>query len=240
MSKSKTALVTGGNRGIGFAIVDGLAQRGIKVLLASRNLDDGEQAAAKLSNDKSSDSRGDNCAEVKAVKLDLSTKNSLFTDVKNIVQQHPNIDILINNAAILDRTSFADIKQQDLLASIKINALAPFELMNFFAERMQANGYGRIVNLSSGWGASSGMLDAPIAYALSKSMLNSMTRFAAEHYSGNVKINVMCPGWVRTRMGGEDADRSPEQGAETAIWLATLDDDGPTGQFFRDKRQIDW
>ena len=79
------------------------------------------------------------------------------------------------------------------------------------------------------------------AYRMSKAALNALTRIAASELSGgDIKVNSMCPGWVRTDMGGPSADRSPEEGADTAVWLATLPDNGPTGGFFRDRKPIAW
>ncbi|MGL5096272.1 MAG: SDR family NAD(P)-dependent oxidoreductase, partial [Planctomycetia bacterium] len=99
---------------------------------------------------------------------------------------------------------------------------------------------GRIVNVSSGWGSFAEGLEGPGFYGVTKAALNALTvRLAAESPPA-VKVNAMCPGWVRTRMGGDDADRTPDQGADTAIWLATLPDAGPTGRFFRDRHPIDW
>lgn len=100
--------------------------------------------------------------------------------------------------------------------------------------------YGRIVNLSSGWGAFSAGLEGPTAYAVSKAALNALTVKFDQATPEQIKINCLCPGWVKTDMGGSQADRSPEEGAETAIWLATLPEDGPTGGFFRDKHLIPW
>ncbi len=96
------------------------------------------------------------------------------------------------------------------------------------------------MNVSSGWGSFEEGLTGPTAYSVSKAALNALTLGLAHHLGRNVKINAVCPGWVRTRMGGAAAERSPEQGADTPVWLATLPDDGPTGGFFRDRRPIQW
>ncbi|MEM9522885.1 MAG: SDR family NAD(P)-dependent oxidoreductase [Pseudomonadota bacterium] len=100
--------------------------------------------------------------------------------------------------------------------------------------------YGRIVNVSSRWGAFSDGVAGPGTYGVAKAALNALTVSAARSLPGTVKVNAMCPGWVRTRMGGAGAARAPEQGADTAIWLATLPDDGPTGGFFKDREPVDW
>jgi NAD(P)-dependent dehydrogenase (short-subunit alcohol dehydrogenase family) len=106
---------------------------------------------------------------------------------------------------------------------------------------MKANRYGRIVNLSSGLGQLSEMASGTPAYRISKAAINALTRIlAAEFKESNILTNSMCPGWVRTGMGGESAPRSTEEAADTAVWLATLPDDGPTGGFFRDRKSIAW
>jgi NAD(P)-dependent dehydrogenase (short-subunit alcohol dehydrogenase family) len=106
---------------------------------------------------------------------------------------------------------------------------------------MRAQGYGRIVNISSGAGQLADMGSGFPAYRMSKAALNALTRITAAELRGtSIKVNAACPGWVRTDMGGPKADRSVEQGAETPAWLATLPDDGPTGGFFRDKKPISW
>jgi NAD(P)-dependent dehydrogenase (short-subunit alcohol dehydrogenase family) len=113
-------------------------------------------------------------------------------------------------------------------------------LIQVFGPAMKARGWGRIVNVSSGWGSFDEGLAGPAAYSISKATLNAVTFTFAPVLGPTVKINAVCPGWVRTRMGGQSATRSPEQGADTPIWLATLPDDGPTGGFFRDRQSIGW
>jgi NAD(P)-dependent dehydrogenase (short-subunit alcohol dehydrogenase family) len=106
---------------------------------------------------------------------------------------------------------------------------------------MREQRYGRIVNMSSGAGQLAEMGMGFPAYRMSKSALNALTRItAAELRDANIKVNAVCPGWVRTDMGGPNAQRSVEQGAETPVWLAALPDDGPTGGFFRDRKPIPW
>lgn len=225
---SKTALVTGGNRGIGLAIVAGLAEQGIRVLLACRDVAAGERAASSLAGD------------IHVVALDLSRPEQLLSDIEQISAEFPKIDILVNNAGVLDEGDLAHVSRNAFMQSMQVNALTVFDLIQHFAGRMSEAGYGRVVNVSSGWGAFSDGLNGPAAYSVSKATLNALTKVAAQTYTGDVKINAMCPGWVRTQMGGMAADRSPEQGAETAIWLATLNQSGPNGQFFRDKTPISW
>jgi NAD(P)-dependent dehydrogenase (short-subunit alcohol dehydrogenase family) len=102
-------------------------------------------------------------------------------------------------------------------------------------------GSGRVVDVSSGMGQLAEMNGGYPGYRLSKAALNALTRILADELKGTgVKVNSVCPGWVRTDMGGADAPRTPEQGAETIVWLATLPDDGPTGGFFRDRQPIPW
>ncbi len=224
----RTALVTGGNRGIGLAIVTGLAKQGHTVLLGSRNLPAGEKIAKTIPGD------------VHAVELDLSDRETLQRQVKAILASHPVIDILINNAAILINGNLLDVSKSDFYDSVQTNFLAPFDLIRLLVPGMVERGYGRVVNVSSEWGSFNEGLTGPAAYSASKAALNTLTLTLAQSVPKSVKVNSMTPGWVRTRMGGSAATRSPEKGAETAIWLATLPEDGPTGGFFRDKRLIEW
>lgn len=225
---TKTALVTGANRGIGLAIVEELAKQGISVLLGSRDRQAGEAAAKSLAGD------------VHPVALDLSDKASMEQQVNRILEANPVIDILVNNAAILKNGNALKVSESDFHDSVRTNFLAPFDLCRRLVPGMIERNFGRIVNLSSGWGAFAEGLGGPVAYAVTKAALNALTVKFAQASPGTVKINAMCPGWVKTRMGGEGASRTPAKGAETAIWLATLAEDGPTGGFFRDKKAIDW
>lgn len=235
VSSRKVALVTGGNRGIGLAIVKGLAKLGFNVLMGCRDVKAGAVEIAKIQREQPE-------ADVSVVQLDLADAETLPQQMQHITEQHPAVDVLINNAAILDEGDFSSLSRDDFYRSMQTNALSVFDLMQHFGLTMEQQQYGRIVNISSGWGAFSDGLTGPAAYSMSKATLNAITKVAANGYAGysNIKINAMCPGWVRTRMGGMAASRSPEQAAETAIWLATLSQDGPSGEFFRDKKAINW
>lgn len=224
----KTILITGANRGIGFAIAKTLMQQGdVQLLLAARHQKDADEAVALL-------------GAGEAIRLDLTDPLLLEQKALQIERQYGPVDVLINNAAVLHSTDVQHTNAEDLMLSLSVNSVAPFVLCKVFGQLMKQRGYGRIVNLSSGWGSFAEGLEGPACYAISKAALNAVTVSCAREFMPEVKVNAVCPGWVRTRMGGEAADLSPEQGAETPVWLATLDDDGPTGAFFRNKTQIDW
>ena len=124
--------------------------------------------------------------------------------------------------------------------SIRVNTLAALDTMRFWLPLMSENNYGRIVNLSSQCGSFARGLGCDSSYSFSKAALNALTFIAGRDTPAGIKINAMCPGWVKTRMGGDGAPRTPEEGADTALWLATLPDDGPSGGFFRDRKPFDW
>jgi NAD(P)-dependent dehydrogenase (short-subunit alcohol dehydrogenase family) len=224
-----TALVTGANRGIGFAIAQGLAQRiGTRVLVGSRRLQDAEDAAGRIGHGSI------------GVELALDDPERTRETAENLLLEHGPIDILINNAAVMTEGSAIELDPGGLSRSLAINAVSPFALIRALGPPMQQRRHGRIVNVSSNWGSFAEGLEGPTAYSVSKAALNAITVSAARALGPDVKVNAMCPGWVRTRMGGDAAIRSPEEGADTAIWLATLPDDGPTGGFFRDRQRLEW
>ncbi len=224
----KTVLVTGGNRGIGKAIVVGLAQQGYKVLLGCRNLNAGEDVAKEIQGD------------IVPVALDLMDTSVLLSQIEDLLTQFPQIDILVNNAGVLYEGGVVTGDMAEMAETIQVNVMAPYILTKALVPGMQNRNFGRIVNLSSGWGSFSEGLAGPASYSISKAAINGLTVTLAKELSGDVTVNSMCPGWVHTRMGGEAAPRTPEQGAETAIWLASQDAGGPNGQFFRDKTPINW
>ncbi|MEM8972781.1 MAG: SDR family NAD(P)-dependent oxidoreductase [Pseudomonadota bacterium] len=217
----RRALVTGANRGIGLAIAKGLKEAGLEVLVGARDLEAGRIAATEIG--------------AAALHLDVADPDSIASAVK----EAGHIDVLVNNAGILGSGSLLD-DPEDFAASMAIMVHGPYLLMHHLTPRMVSSGYGRVVNVSSGWGAFSDGVAGPAGYGVAKAALNALTVATARTLPKNVKVNAMCPGWVRTRMGGSGANRSPEEGADTAVWLATLPDNGPTGGFFRDRKSIDW
>jgi NAD(P)-dependent dehydrogenase (short-subunit alcohol dehydrogenase family) len=225
----RTALVTGANRGVGLEIARGLAARGdVFVLAAARKLDEAREAAREIGGG----SRG--------VVLDLSDPAEAAVEIEVIQDEHGLVDVLVNNAGVMEWDKGVELRTETLRRCLDVNAAAPFALIRALAPGMKKRGYGRVVNVSSGYGSFAEGLNGPMAYAVSKAALNAVTVKFAQELGPEVKVNAACPGWVRTRMGGDQAPRSPEEGADTPVWLATLPDDGPTGGFFRDRKEIGW
>ncbi len=217
----RRVLVTGGNRGIGLAIASGLQRRGLDVAIGSRSKADGVAAVA-----------GTN---ISCVELDVSDTKSIDA----AVSLAGPFDVLVNNAGVLFHEPMLAHPEQ-FEQSMQVMVEGPYRLIRACAPHMTRQGYGRIVNVSSGWGAFAEGITAPSAYGVAKAALNALTLALSHQLPPSVKINSMCPGWVRTRMGGPSASRTPDEGADTAIWLATLPDDGPTGAFFRNRKPIGW
>lgn len=238
MTDKRVALVTGANRGMGLEIVRQLSRLGLIAVLAARDLEKGKVAAATLAAEE---------FDVPVVALDVTDADSIRAAVAEVRGLFGRIDVLVNNAAILkegllpEDTSVLDVSGDLVNQTFLTNTVGPLRMIQATVPGMRERGYGRIVNLSSGAGQLAEMGSGFPAYRLSKSALNALTRTtAAELGAHEIKINSVCPGWVRTDMGGPHATRTVEHGAETAVWLATLPEDGPTGGFFRDMKPIPW
>lgn len=236
--QSRVALVTGANRGLGLEIGRQLAANGLLVVLGARDVSKGEQAASGI--------RSENRA-VDHVEIDVDQVASVRTAVAAILHRHGRIDVLVNNAGVLldgpdaQSASVLDLPPERLVTAFRTNTLGPLLTMQAILPDMVRRGYGRIVNVSSRAGQLDELRKGVPSYRITKTALNSLTRVAAaEFVDRDIKINAMCPGWVRTAMGGAGAPLSAEQGADTAVWLATLDSDGPTGGFFRARQALAW
>lgn len=234
-AQPRVALVSGGNRGIGYAICRALARKGCVVILGARNAGEGRAAAEALQ------SEGLN---VEYRQLDVARDASVKSCVAAIMKRHGRIDILINNAGVLGDPKGSRVLDSGLDTyrnTLEVNFYGALRLVQAVAPAMRSARYGRIVNMSSELGQLRDMQTGAPAYRVSKTALNALTRMlAVELKDTGVLVNSMCPGWVRTRMGGPKAQRTPEQAADTAAWLATLPASGPTGGFFRDRKRLPW
>jgi NAD(P)-dependent dehydrogenase (short-subunit alcohol dehydrogenase family) len=235
---NRIALVTGANRGLGLEIVRALASLGAQSVLAARDAGKASRAARALA--------GDGLA-VEAVTMDVDDPVSVAAAMADVIGRHGRLDILVNNAGILldggaaAGASVLDMTREQLLASFTTNTLGAFHSMQAALPVMRARGYGRIVNISSRAGQLDELRPGFPSYRVSKTALNSLTRVtAAEFRHLDIKINAMCPGWLRTAMGGANAPLAAAEGTRTAVWLATLPADGPTGGFFREQKPLPW
>jgi NAD(P)-dependent dehydrogenase (short-subunit alcohol dehydrogenase family) len=231
MARARTALVTGGNRGIGLEVCRQLAGRGLQVLLSARDLDAAATAARAIG------------PAVHAIQLDVTSAVSIDRAKTDIDKRLGGVDVLVNNAAILlnEYDSLIDTPLDNLRRTFETNVLGAVAVSHAFVPGMIDRGYGRIVNVSSRAGQLTTMSGYAPAYSMSKAALNAFTRQMAVATNGSgVLVNSACPGWVQTAMGGRNAPRSVEEGADTIVWLATLLDDGPTGSFFADRQTIAW
>jgi NAD(P)-dependent dehydrogenase (short-subunit alcohol dehydrogenase family) len=221
---SGVALVTGASRGIGAEIARQLAaDHGFAVFAGARDPDDVEDADG-----------------IVPIQLDVTDENEIFEAQERIGSEVGHLDALVNNAAVYgDPIGAADYDLDRAHEVLEVNTFGPWRLCQAFVPLLQRSDAPRIVNVSSGAGQLSDMNGGRAAYRLSKAALNALTRTLASD-EPEIKVNVMCPGWVRTDMGGSAAPRSVEEGADTAVWLAMLPDDGPTGGFFRDRKPIPW
>lgn len=232
----KVALVTGANRGIGLEIAKQLAGKEVFVLLGSRDISKGKRAAESIRNERQN---------TQPVELEVTNTDCIEKLSKLVRTKFGRLDILVNNAAILlDETDLPTKTELEIARkTFETNVFGVWKLCQTFIPMMKERRYGRIVNVSSGAGQLASLredLYSP-AYSLSKASLNALTITLARELRGtNIVINSMDPGWVRTDMGGENAPRSVEEGADTAVWLATLPDNTPSGGFFLDRKRIDW
>lgn len=238
MAETRVALVTGANRGIGCEIARKLARKGFLTVIGARDMAKGQKAAEAMKSEG---------LDLAVVELDVTDEASVKRGVAEAAGLLERLDVLVNNAGIyIDKPSILGeraltMPPKLMLETFDTNTVGPLRVIQQVVPLMSSANYGRIINLSSIMGQLSAMGEASVAYRASKAALNAVTRvIAAELSDTNIKVNSMHPGWVKTEMGGEMAPRTVEEAAETAVWLAELPEDGPSGGFFEDGKQIAW
>lgn len=230
-AQQRVAIVTGTNRGIGRGIAEGLAAQGVLVAATARSQEAADAVAAALGKGAF------------GVALDVTSEASVDAAVAAVLARAGRIDIVVNNAGghYDDGVRPSGASDADVLDAIDINLLGPWRVCRAVIPHMRAAGWGRIVNVSSRSGTFTGSWRNAPAYGVSKAALNMFTFQLANELEGSgVLVNACCPGWVRTDMGGPNADKSIEEGADTPIWLALLPDNGPSGGFFSDRQPAGW
>jgi NAD(P)-dependent dehydrogenase (short-subunit alcohol dehydrogenase family) len=226
-----TALVTGANRGIGFEVCRQLGRNGIEVILTGRDASSVAAAVRELRND---------ALQVIGEVLDVGSEASVVDCAARLEQQGQRVDVLVNNAGVYPDSELLTSPSRTFTEAMAVNFFGAVWTARAWMPGMNRRGYGRIVNVTSGYGSFAEGLEGPAAYAISKAALNALTVRLAQEARGDVKVNAACPGWVRTRMGGSGAPKSVEEGADTIVWLATLPADGPSGGLFRNRQPVPW
>ncbi len=242
MNNTPVAVITGAYRGLGLETARQLAALGYHIVLTARRHTQGEAAAAQLA------ATG---ATVRFMPLDVTSEQSIQALADGLKREFGRLDALINNAGIFPdlppdnpasltaATSIFSAKLDTIRLALETNTLAALRLCQVLIPLMDNRGC--VVNVSSGMGQLSEMNGCCPGYRLSKTALNAVTRiFADELRDHPIRINSVCPGWVRTEMGGEHATLSIEEGAKGIVWAATLPAEGPSGGFFRHGEPIAW
>jgi len=225
----RIALVTGANRGIGYEICRQLAPLGFQVILTGRDEKKAESGARRLG------------ASVASQKLDVRDERSVRDCLDAVERRFGRLDVLVNNAGISKGSkTLEDGDMEDLKRIMETNFFGPIRVTRAFLPLLRKSDDARIINVSSAMGSLDDLGGGYAAYRLSKAGLNAQTILLANELKGSsVKVFAMCPGWVRSDMGGPFAPRSLEQGADTVTWLATTSD-ARSGAWYRDRREIPW
>jgi NAD(P)-dependent dehydrogenase (short-subunit alcohol dehydrogenase family) len=236
ISERPVAVVTGANRGLGMAAAEGLARRGYAVVLTARSLAKAETVADYLN---------DLGLDVIPMLADVSRPATLEPVGQFVDEKFGRIDALVNNAGIFPESdaecSVFDSPYELIEKAFRVNTLGAVATARVFVPLMKRRRQGCIVNVSSGMAGLTEMNGGNPAYRFSKVALNALTRILADELQNTqIRVNSVCPGWVRTDMGGAGAKRSIEEGVAGILWAATLPPDGPTGGFFRDGNPIPW
>jgi NAD(P)-dependent dehydrogenase (short-subunit alcohol dehydrogenase family) len=230
----KIVLITGANRGIGLETARQLARRGWHVVVGARDPGSGERTAADLR------AAG---GKATSLPLDVADSGSIRAAADAFARQFDRLDVLINNAGIYpdQGVTILTVPRDTMAKTFATNTFGALEVAQAFLPPLRKSAAARVVNVSSGYGQLDGMSPDVPSYCLSKLALNGVTILLAQALAGDrIAVNSMCPGWVRTDMGGPNAARSVEEGADTAVWLADEAPQHLTGRFFRDRKEIPW
>ncbi len=235
-AERRVALVTGANRGIGLEVARQLAARDIMTILSGRDAGKAADAAATLANAG---------LPVTPKQLDVTDQTSVDRLISDVDSEYGRLDILVNNAGIVtDVGTTSATADFDLVTlTLDTNLFGAWRVAKACVPLMQVRNHGRIVNVSSSVGSFATMKSGAPGYRVSKAALNVLTRMLAVELAKDypdILVNAVCPGDVQTDLGGPDAPRTVQQGADTPVWLATLPAGGPSGGFFRDREPIPW
>jgi NAD(P)-dependent dehydrogenase (short-subunit alcohol dehydrogenase family) len=227
----KTVLITGANRGIGLQTAKELAGRGFRVFVGSRDERSGADAAAQIGH------------RAEALAIDVSDSQSIAAAARDLAAKTDRLDVLVNNAGIYpdQGVTILDVSRDHLDETFQTNTFGPVIVTQAFLPLLRKSAAARVINVSSGYGQLDGLSPGVPSYCLSKLALNGVTIMLAKALRAEkIAVNSVCPGWVRTDMGGANADRSVEEGADTVVWLAAEAPASLTGKFFRDRAEIPW
>jgi NAD(P)-dependent dehydrogenase (short-subunit alcohol dehydrogenase family) len=229
----KTALVTGANKGIGYEVARQLATKGFQVFVGARNRDAGGKAVAEIAK------KG---GKASFLEIDVADNASVTAAAREFAKAADYLDVLVNNAGIIvdGDNAILEISGELLRKTLETNTLGPLRVTRAFVPLLRRSKAPRVIDVSSVGGQLTGGADGwSPAYCISKTALNSVTSQLATALP-KFAVNSVCPGWVRTDMGGQGATRSVEEGADTIVWLAADAPQKLTGKFLRDREEIPW
>jgi NAD(P)-dependent dehydrogenase (short-subunit alcohol dehydrogenase family) len=228
-----TALVTGANKGIGYEVARQLAGKGFQVFVGARNRDAGQKAVARIAEEG---------GKAIFLEIDVADNPSVTVAAREFAKAADHLDMLVNNAGIIldGDNAILEISDELLRKTLETNTLGALRVVRAFVPLLRKSKAPRVINVSSNGGQLTGGADGwSPAYCISKTALNSVTLQLATALP-KFAVNSVCPGWVRTDMGGQDARRSVEEGADTIVWLAADASQKVTGKFLRDRKEIPW
>ena len=231
----QTALITGGNRGLGLQTAKELAGRGYRVFVGVRSEQAGEEAVRALNSTAA--------GTVELLVINIADSASIERAAQVLGERIDQLDVLVNNAGIYpdEGVSILESSREQLVETFQTNTFGPLVVVQTFLSLLRKSSRGRVVNVSSGYGQLDGLAADVPSYCLSKLALNGVTLMLAEKLrSDGISVNSVCPGWVRTDMGGANATRSIPEGAAGIVWLAADAPQELTGKFLRDGKEIAW